>query len=160
MIRTFFRLALLTGTCGALALAGPAAEAATCNVPSVYPTIAAALADASCDPIQIAAGTYTGNLSIARDVTVNGAGSASTTIAGWIAVSGAATDAVLNSLRLDATAASASLCYASGLDVSGGARASGLDLIVVGKPTPTAGCGFFADGFESGDTARWSSKRG
>ena len=152
-------VALLSAVFLGLLAAAPTGGA-TCQVPAVYPTIAAALADPSCNPIQVAAGTFPGNLAITRDVTVNGAGSASTTIAGWVAVSGAATDAVLNALRVDATATSSSLCHAAGVDVRGGAQSSGLDLVVVGKPTPTAGCGFFADGFESGDTARWSSKRG
>ena len=38
-----------------------------------------------------------------------------------------------------------------GLDARGGAQAAGSDLVVVGRPTPTASCGFFSDGFESGD---------
>lgn len=138
----------------------PAVRAALCNVPSVgYPTIATALADATCDPIQIAAGTYATSLAIARDVTLSGAGSASTTIAGSVQVRGAATDAVLNALRIDATTASSALCYASGLDARGGAKASGVDLVVVGRPTPTSACGFFSDGFEGGDLSPWSARR-
>ena len=117
------------------------------------------VADATCDPIQLAAGAFTTSLSIARDVTLTGAGSASTSIAGWVAVTGATTDAVLNALRIDAASASSTLCNASGLEVRGGAKAGGSDLIVVGRPTPTAGCGFFADGFESGDLALWSARR-
>ncbi|MCZ7650148.1 MAG: hypothetical protein M5U13_02875 [Thermoanaerobaculia bacterium] len=144
----------------ALALAPQPTTAAICNVPSVgYPTLAVALADPTCDPIQVAGGTFTESPAIARDVTIAGAGSGSTTIAGWVSVTGAATDAVLNALRIDATAASAPLCYASGLDVRGGATASGFDLVVVGRPTPTATCAFFADGFESGDLAAWSARR-
>ncbi|MCL4838039.1 MAG: hypothetical protein KJ058_08750 [Thermoanaerobaculia bacterium] len=142
-----------------LAAAAPLA-AAICNVPTTgYPTLAAALADPTCDPIQVAAGTLTESPAITRDVTIAGTGSGSTTIAGWVSVTGAATDAVLGALRIDATSASAPLCYASGLDVRGGAKASGLDLVVVGRPTPTSTCGFFADGFESGDTAAWSARR-
>ena len=144
-----------------LALAGAGRGlAATCAVPSTsYPTLAAALAEATCDPIQIAAGTYVTDLAIARDVTLAGAGSSTTTIAGWVTVTGATTDAALNALRIDATAASATLCHASGLDVRGGAKASGVDLVVVGRPTPTSACAFFADGFESGDTTAWSARR-
>ena len=147
-------LVLLTVDCAApLASFG-----AVCTVPSGgYPTIAAALADATCDPIQIAAGSYTTNLSITRDVTLTGAGSASTTIAGWVGVSGAATDAVLNALRIDATTATSSLCYASGLDVRGGAKAGGVDLVVVGRPTPITPCSPFSDGFETGDLSAWST---
>ena len=89
-----------------LVLAAQPAAAALCNVPSVgYPTLAAALADPTCDPIQAAAGTYPGNLAIARDVTITGAGSGSTTIGGWVSVRGAATDLVLHGIRIDASAA-------------------------------------------------------
>ena len=144
----------------ALVLLARPSTAAICTVPSGgYPTLAAALNDSSCDPINVAAGTLTESPAIARDVTIAGAGSGSTTIAGWVSVTGAATDAVLDALRIDATAASATICHASGLDVRGGAKASGLDLVVVGRPTPTSACAFFADGFESGDTAAWSARR-
>ena len=148
-----------------LALSGLAAlasiaEAATCAVPTAsYPTLAAALADPTCDPIQIAAGTLVESPAIARDVTLQGAGSSSTTVAGWVSVSGTTTDVSLNGLRIDATAASGALCHASGLDARGGARVAGLDLVVVGRPTPTAACGFLADGFESGDLAAWPGRR-
>ena len=138
-------------------LARSAARAATCNVPSgSYPTIAAALGDPACDPIQIAAGAYPTKLFIARDVTLDGAGSASTTIAGWVEVSGAATDAVINALRIDAAGASSALCDASDLDVRGGASASGSDLVVA-RPAPAGACTLFADGFESGGSTRWSA---
>ena len=143
-----------------LALAPAPLAAAVCNVPTgSFPTIAAALANPACDPIQVAAGSFPESPAIARDVTITGAGSGSTTIAGWVSVTGAATDAVLDALRIDATAASATLCHASGLDVRGGAKASGVDLVVVGRPTPTSACAFFADGFESGDTTAWSARR-
>lgn len=75
-----------------------------------------------------------------------------------MAVTGATIDAVLNALRIDATDASAALSHASGLEARGGARVAGLDLVVVGRPTPTAACGFLADGFESGDLAAWSRR--
>ena len=158
-LRSIARAVSGCGAVAALLLAPPAAYGAICNVPSGgFPTIAAALADPTCNPIQIGAGSYTTNLSIARDVTLDGAGSASSTIAGWVGVSGGATDVVLNSLRIDATTAISSPCYASGLDVRGGAKASGFDLVVVGKPTPTAACSFFADGFEGGDSTAWSTR--
>ena len=84
-------------------LAAPAARSATCNVPTGgYPTIAAAVADPTCTTIQLAAGTITENVSLARSLTLQGAGSTSTTLAGSIAVSGAATVVVVSALRLDA----------------------------------------------------------
>lgn len=151
-------IAVLSGI-GLGALAASPAGAATCNVPAVYPTIAAALADATCNPIVVATGTFTENPVIARSVTLQGEGVARTTIAGWVQVRGAGTVAVVSALTIDATAASANLCRASGLDARGGARASGTELYVSGKPTPTAGCGFFSDGFESGNLTAWSASR-
>src|SRR5438093_563498 len=65
----------------AVALAGLAvalpAEATvggpTCNVPGDYATIAAALADAGCQTINVASGVFTeSNLSVTRDVTILG----------------------------------------------------------------------------------------
>jgi len=152
-IRSLVGLAL----CAAAGLAAAAAGAAICIVPSGgYPTIASAIADPSCTEIDLGAATYVENLFLSRDLTLAGAGSASTTIAGWLEVSGAATDAVLNALRVDPAGAGSALCYASGLDVRGGARTSGTDLVVF-RPAPTAACTLFADGFESGGSARWSA---
>lgn len=45
----------------------------TCNVPADYPTIQAALNDAACSTINVAAGTYVENDTIRRTVTLNGA---------------------------------------------------------------------------------------
>lgn len=84
---------------------------------------------------------------------------ASTTIAGSVSVRGAATDAVLDALRIDATTASSALCYASGLDARGGAKASGVDLVVGGRPTPTSACGILSDGFDGGDLSPRSARR-
>lgn len=47
-----------------------------------YTTIAAALADSNCETINVAAGVYTENLTVDRDVTLNGAGAISTVIDG------------------------------------------------------------------------------
>lgn len=140
------------------ALVPSAAPGAICNVPSIdYATVAAALADPSCDSIEVGVGSFEENLAIVRDVAIVGAGSGETTISGWVRVLGAATDAALNGLRVDATGATAELCVASGLDARAGARVGGLDLVVVGEPTPAADCALFADGFETGDTSVWSS---
>ncbi|RMG89566.1 MAG: hypothetical protein D6706_21115, partial [Chloroflexi bacterium] len=49
-------------------------RAVTCNVPSGYATIQAAINDSSCDTIIIAEGDYTENLVITRSVTIQGAG--------------------------------------------------------------------------------------
>lgn len=89
-------LALLLGW--TYALGAPAAQAAqaaspsgapsgsTCNVPSGgtynYPTIQAAVNDAGCATINVAAGTYQENVKIERHVTINGAGASSTIVDG------------------------------------------------------------------------------
>ncbi|QQR76027.1 MAG: hypothetical protein IPJ17_10795 [Holophagales bacterium] len=161
MFRLPFALARFVGLQLLLTAAAPAAgPAAICNVPSVgYPTIAAALDDATCDPIQLAAGTIAENVAVSRSVSVVGSGSTATTLAGWLRVRGATTVLAIGSLRIDASAATADLCHASGLDARGGAQAAGSDLVVVGRPTPTASCGFFSDGFESGDLTPWSARR-
>jgi hypothetical protein len=48
------------------ALAGP------CSVPGGYPTIQSAVNDVTCDPINVAPGTYNENVTILRSVTING----------------------------------------------------------------------------------------
>jgi hypothetical protein len=68
------------------ALASPSAPTAVCTVngsgPADYSTIQAAVDDASCSAISIAAGTYTGTITITRDVNIWGAGIHSTTVQG------------------------------------------------------------------------------
>ncbi|MDQ7030705.1 MAG: right-handed parallel beta-helix repeat-containing protein [Ardenticatenia bacterium] len=49
-------------------------RAVTCNVPTGYATIQAAIDDPACDTIVVAAGDYTENLVITRSVTIQGAG--------------------------------------------------------------------------------------
>lgn len=67
---------------GSLTISTPA-SAVACSVPSTaHPTIQSAIADASCDPITAAPGTYPENLDIDRDVTIAGAGADVTTIDG------------------------------------------------------------------------------
>jgi len=66
-MRTFLR-ALAAFAFAASAAAHP------CAVPGDHATIQAAFDDAACDPIQLAAGTYSGSFTIPRPVTVHGAG--------------------------------------------------------------------------------------
>jgi pectin methylesterase-like acyl-CoA thioesterase len=104
----------------ALAVSSTPAAAVTCNVPSgPYPTIAGALADPTCTTVQVAAGTYTESLQVTRDVTVQGAGSASTVVAGVLRASGPGVDVTLRTLRIDATAATTTSCAASALGAPG-----------------------------------------
>jgi Pectinesterase len=66
------------------AAVGPRAQAdAPCHVPSsTYPTIQAAVNDATCATINVAAGTYTEHVTIDRDVTLRGGGQESTIVDG------------------------------------------------------------------------------
>ena len=66
-----------------LILAGAGAlSAGNCQVPSVYPTIQSAIDDESCVGIDVAAGTYTENLTIDHTVTINGDPTSPTVIDG------------------------------------------------------------------------------
>ena len=144
----------------ALALAaGAGARAATCASPRPrYPTLGAAARDGTCTLIQLAAGSFAENVAITRDVTIQGAGSAATTLQGYLFVSGAGNDVTLSGLLLDGTAAGVAGCWGEILKASGGATiTSGADLRVLN--TAAGGglaCRLFADGFESGGTLAWS----
>lgn len=72
---TLVGAALLAGALGAGSKAAIAAVGGpTCNVPSDYPTIQAALNVPACSTVAVAAGTYPENLSINRQVVLQGKG--------------------------------------------------------------------------------------
>lgn len=83
----------------------PTARAVDCHVPSgSYATIQAAISEPTCDTIIVASGTFMENLSITRNVTINGAGS-STIIDGndasrGITIDGSGIVVYLNYLRV------------------------------------------------------------
>jgi hypothetical protein len=60
--------------------ASSASAAATCNVPGTHASIQAAINDVACNPIVVAAGSYPENLSVNRDVTIQGAGPGQTNL--------------------------------------------------------------------------------
>lgn len=124
--------------------AGPAG-AATCSVPSApHPTIQAAIDDVGCTEVLVAAGSYAEAPLIARGLTVQGAGSASTYVQGQVQV----TAGVVSLQGLTIAAPDNALWAHSGAEVSG------FDLEVVnGAVEPP----LFADGFESGGTGAWTS---
>jgi predicted outer membrane repeat protein len=78
--------AVAAGNLNLGSLAGAALAGSTCNVPSggtyIYPTIQAAVNDAGCATINVAAGAYYENVTIGRAVTINGAGASSTIVDG------------------------------------------------------------------------------
>jgi hypothetical protein len=137
----------------------PTAEAIPCDVPTApYPTVAAALRDANCATVRLAAGTYPENVSLVRDVVLQGAGSGTTSLAGHLAVSGATTDVTLAAMTVDGTAAGVAGCWQDIFSVDGGAEAAtGPDLRVLNTSMGGASCRLFADGFESGGLLAWSA---
>lgn len=139
-------------------LAVPALPA-TCPVPAAgHPTIGAALRDAACTSIQLAAGSYAENVEVNRDVTIAGSGSALSTLEGALAVSGSATDLTLSALAVEGVSAGVAGCWPSLLVATGGARVVATDDVVVANSGIANGaCRIFTDGFESGGTLAWSA---
>lgn len=125
----------------------PPCQAATCQVPSAgYATIQAAVDDPSCTEIVLAAQSYAESPVIARALTLSGAGSGATFIAGQVEVTAGAVE--LRELEIRTPPGIAG----EGLLAHSGAAVSGFDLVVVlGTDVP-----LFADGFESGDLSAWS----
>ena len=134
-------------------------HAATCNVPTTsYPTIATAARNGTCTLVLVAAGAFPEHVELARDVTIQGAGSASTVLQGRLLVTGAGNDVNLSALTIDGTATAVAGCWSELLSASGGATVtSGADLRVLNSAVLTSGCRLFADAFESGGTLTWSS---
>lgn len=132
---------------------------ATCSVPSAgHPTIGAAVRDAACTTIQLAAGSYPENVVVNRDLGFEGAGSGLSIVAGAVEAAGAASDVTLARLAVDGTAAGVAGCWPSLLVTTGGARLSVDDDVAVTNSGLASGlCRLFADGFESGNLLAWSS---
>jgi hypothetical protein len=145
----------------AAALAAPPAQAATCNVPSAsYPTIGAAVVASTCTTVQLAAGTYPEDVRIARDLAVQGAGSATTVIAGLFQVTGASTDVTLASLRVDGTSPGVAGCWPALLVAQGGAQVvAAPDVDVRNAGGPGTGCRLLNSSFETGDLSAWSASQ-
>mgnify|MGYP000927498858 CR=1 FL=1 len=97
------RPVLLAALAGALAAT---AGADVCKVPSAsYPTLGAPVRAGSCTSVIVAAGSFPAHFTIARDLAVQGAGSAATLLQVYFFVSGAGNDVTLNGLLVDGTAA-------------------------------------------------------
>ena len=68
----------------------------TCDVPSGYPTIQAAVDDFNCTEIFVAAGRFYGDVTIPRTLLIEGLGCTSTIVLGKVMVEGSGTTATLN----------------------------------------------------------------
>ena len=133
----------------------PPALAGQCTVPGTHDTVQAAVFDPSCDPIELAGATFEESVLIHRSLTLVGVDGGSTTIEGQVRVSESGTQIVLNDLTIR------SGCPDATMDVETGANVVGFDIAVgwsAGLPCPEPPVvDVFADGFETGDTSRWST---
>jgi len=135
------------------------ARAATCDVPSVsYPTVGAALRDGNCTTITLASGVYPENVTVERDVQIQGMSSVETALEGYLAVSGGTTDVTIRALTIDGTATGVAGCWREVLSVVGEAEVTtGPDVRVLQTASGGTACRLFADGFESGGSLAWST---
>jgi len=125
--------------------------AANCWVPSNdYPTIQLAVNDLTCSEIILAEGFHHGEVVIDRSLSMTGDSQDTTAIVGTLTVQGETTEVAFNDFHIEVPE--------PGLPFNG--------LVVVGsaKVITSGGTLFvgvtdflFVDGFESGDTSRWSA---
>lgn len=101
-----------------LVSAAPAGPQALCTVKAGgggdYTTIAGALADSTCNPIEISAGTYYENVTIDRDVVISGAGATGTIVDG----NGTVTSQRVISITLDEHVSISDLTIRNGLAIT------------------------------------------
>lgn len=145
-------LALVT----AVALAAPTINAATCTVPSgTHETIEEAVADIGCTEIELAGQLFIESVSITRSVVLRGQSSTTTFIQGELTVTGASTAVNLHTLTIDGSALPVNGCFDVVLNVTDGGRVVAEDDVVVIN-SRVGSCPIFADGFETGNSSRWS----
>lgn len=152
-----FGLGMLLALCALLfvPLEAPAA-AVTCTVPAERPSVLQAIADPTCTVIVLAAQTFAESITIARDLTLQGSTTATSTLRGTVTVEGSSTDALIADLRIDTSAPPLTGC--DSLSVLDDAQ-----LVVESVDVRSSATGdclgddeIFSDGFESGDTSAWS----
>lgn len=129
-------------------VAGPS-RAQTCTVPGQRPTIQSAALDPACAVVNVAAGARAESVGVARSVTINGAGTATTVILGRVLVRGAGTVLNLTNLGVDARGGSGG-CYAQAVVVASGSTARPSAVAVFNGPGGAAPCPLFADNFDFG----------
>lgn len=163
-LRILVALVVLTTTAGARVAGADQPEnlKVTCVVPNQRSTIQAAVNDPSCTTIQIQAGTFPEIVRINRDLTLVGAGIDLTTITGEVVVSGAGVVVLMTDFAVDTSVPGSAGCFGDAIQVGRGAEA----LAVRVRGLNAKGSGpclvgiLFADGFETGNTNRWSSTVG
>lgn len=136
----------LWGLFAAPALAG------VCTVPGTHASIQAAIDDAGCMAIELAAQTYDESIHVSRPLTLAGPSAGGAFIEGLVQVVGGGSAVSLVDLTIR------NGCPLGTLRVVGGARVTGTNLqIERSKALPCAPSLLFEDGFESGDTSAWST---
>ncbi len=103
-----------------------------CSVPSQHPTIQAAVDFPGCSSILVAPGVYTEVLEVDRSLTIEGAGPASSVLAGPLSVSGADTELSLESFGIDTT----NLATSHAFQVTDGAAVYPAAIVVTPMPEP------------------------
>lgn len=142
--------ALVTGV---LTASSPA-RAQTCAVPGTHPTIQEAVDDPTCTTIDLAAQSYPESIEIRRSLTLGGPAAGGAVIEGLVLVVGSGTAVNLEHLEV------ANGCSPDALRTAGGATVVGAGISVQRSavlPCPELASSIFSDGFETGDTGRWSS---
>ena len=145
-------------TCGVLLWISSAGVCwgASCPVPSgTHPTIQAAVQDPGCTEIEIESQTYIESVTIGRSLSISGVSSAASIIAGRVEIGGAATVVSLADLTVDGSDPAVAGCFFEAVDVGGGARMLGSNIIVVNSDGDA--CLIFGDGFEDGTTNAWTN---
>lgn len=145
--------AVISVGCSAfVVLCSSTAFADVCSVPSVpHPTIQAAVNDAACTEIVLAAQVFVGSVTVPRSLLLRGDSSTATVIKGQVAVTGGTTEVTLQNLQVDGGG-----CVLVALDVGGGAQVTSQQDVVVLNAVG-GDCPIFLDGFESGNTTEWSA---
>jgi ABC-type uncharacterized transport system ATPase component len=114
-----------------------------------HPTIQAAVDDVTCTELVLAAQTFVESPVIGRDLTMRGASSAATVVAGQVEVVGGLV--VMDDLTVDTSGPAQRGRFSDALWVHAGGRVTGAELVVVHAPL------LFGDGLESGGFSAWSS---
>lgn len=139
--------------CAGAGLGVGAAHAVVCAVPSAYASVGEAAGVPACTEIVLAAGVHVERVSLARSLTLRGAGTAASTLRGAIDVQGDAAGVELRDFTIDTLG-----CTALGLQVSEGAEvktsSGSLAVLDSGADGP---CPLFRDGFATGAVGRWSA---
>lgn len=128
--------------------------AQTCTVPGTHPTIQEAVDDPACTTIDLAAQSYPESIEIRRSLTLGGPAAGGAVIEGLVLVVGLGTAVNLAHLEV------ANGCRPDAMRASGGATVNATHVSVQRAavlPCPELASSIFSDGFETGDTGRWSS---